>query len=108
MGATFNFIEIWLKLLEDNYDARHVAYSTAMKDMFKQISTTMTKPLSPRKKLQKIMTEIGGGWYMEKITKGLTPPRRPKLSKKSQEKEDEIKKLHETNKYWNDQKFQLH
>ena len=28
---TFNFIEIWLKLLEDNYDARNVAYSTAMK-----------------------------------------------------------------------------
>ena len=29
---------------------------------------------------------------MEKIAKGLPPLRRPKLSKKSQEKEDEIKK----------------
>ena len=36
------------------------------------------------------MTEIGDGWYMGKITKGLPPLRRPKLSKKSQEQEDEI------------------
>ena len=31
LGANFNFIEIWLKTLDDNYDARRVAYSTAMK-----------------------------------------------------------------------------
>ena len=37
------------------------------------------------------MTEIGGGWYMKKITKGLPPLRRQNLSKKAQEKEDEIK-----------------
>ena len=48
LGATFNFIEIWLKLLEDNYYARRVAYTTAMKDMFKQIPTTMKNPLSPK------------------------------------------------------------
>ena len=35
------------------------------------------------------MTEIGGGWYMEKITKGLPPLRRPTLNKKAQEKEGE-------------------
>ena len=40
------------------------------------------------------MTEIGSGWYMEKITKGLAPLRRPKLSRKPQEKEFEIKKTH--------------
>ena len=45
---------------------------------------------------------------MEKITKGLPPLRRPKLSKKSQEKEDEKKKLYEANRYFNDWKFQLH
>ena len=67
MCATLNFIEIWLKLLEDNYDARHVAYSTDMKETFKQIPTTISKPLSPRKKLQIIMTEMGGGWHMEKL-----------------------------------------
>ena len=55
-GATLNFIEIWIKLLEENCDARRLAYSTSMKDMFKQIPTTMTKPLIPRKKVQKLMT----------------------------------------------------
>ena len=67
MGATLNFIEIWIKLLENNYDARLVAYSPDMKDMFKQIPTTISKPLSPRQKLQIIMTEMGGGWHMEKL-----------------------------------------
>ena len=66
MGVTLNFIEIWITLLENNYDARLVAYITAMKDIFKQRSTTMTKPLSTKQKFEKIMTEIGGGWYMEK------------------------------------------
>ena len=32
------------------------------------------------------MTEIGGGWWMEKITKVISQLRRPKLSKKAQEK----------------------
>ena len=77
--------------MEKNYDARRVAYSTDMKEMFKQIPTTMTKSLSPKRKFQKLMIEIGGGWYMEKKTKRLPPLRRPKLGKKAQEKEDEIK-----------------
>ena len=38
-----------------------------MKYMFKQIPTKMSKPLSPKQKVQKLMTEIGGGWYMEKF-----------------------------------------
>ena len=54
------------------------------------------------------MTEIGGGWYTEKITKGLQPLMRPKLIKKSQEKEDKTIKLYEDNRYWNNRKFQLH
>ena len=37
------------------------------------------------------MIEIGCGWYMEKITKGLPPLRIPKPSKKAQQKDDEIK-----------------
>ena len=65
-GATFNFIEIWPKLLEENYDARRGSYSTAMQDTFKQIPTTMTKPLSQRQKVQELMTKIGGGWYIKK------------------------------------------
>ena len=30
LGATFNFIDIWLKLLRENYDARCEAYINAM------------------------------------------------------------------------------
>ena len=82
MGATLNFIEIWLKLLDKNYGARRVAYITSMKEMFKQIPTTMTRPLSPRQKVHKLMTEIDDGRCIEKITKGIPPLRRPKLSKK--------------------------
>ena len=55
-----------------------------MKEMFKQIPQTTKKSLTP-KKVQKIMIDIGGGWYMEKSSKGLPPLRRTKLSKKSQE-----------------------
>ena len=55
------------------------------------------------------MTDIGGGWSMGKGAKGLPPLRRTKLSKKSQEMQNEIqKKLYEANKWWNDCKFQFH
>ena len=37
------------------------------------------------------MTEIGGGWYMKKITKGLTPLRKQKLSKKHKKKMIKLK-----------------
>ena len=42
-----------------------------------------------------------------KIAKGLPPLRRPKLIWKSQDKEDEIKKIYEANRCCNDWKFQL-
>ena len=38
------------------------------------------------------MTETGGGWYMENICKVLPLLRISTLSKKAQDKEDEIKK----------------
>ena len=60
--------------------------------MFQKIPTI--KP-----KLQKLLTEIGGGWYTEEITKGLPPFRRPKICKKSQEKYYEILKLYEANRH---------
>ena len=54
------------------------------------------------------MTDIGGGWYMEKSAKLLPPLRIPKLSKKAQENQYEIQKnLYEANKWWNYWKFQL-
>ena len=64
LGANLNFIEIFIKLLDHNYGVRYEMYNKGMKDMFIQIPTKMTKPLSPKQKVQKIMTEIGGGWYI--------------------------------------------
>ena len=55
------------------------------------------------------MTEIGGGWYMGKSSKGIPPLRISKISKKAQDKEDKIrKKLYEANKWQNYWKSQLH
>ena len=60
-------IDIWLKLFDKNYGAGCVAYITAMKDMFKKIPQTMSKTLTTKQKVQKLMTDIGDGWYMKKI-----------------------------------------
>ena len=54
LGATFNFIDIWLKLFEENYDTRCVAYITAMKYMSKKIPILMIKALPPKQKYQKL------------------------------------------------------
>ena len=35
LGATFNFIDIWLKFIRTNYFARSKSYSIAMEEMFK-------------------------------------------------------------------------
>ena len=73
-GATLNFIDIWLKMLDYNYEVRYGMYNKAMKDMFKQIPTTMTKPLSPKN----IPETYDRNWYWMvygKITKGLPPLR---------------------------------
>ena len=67
LGPTLNFIDIWLKLFLDNYNARYDAYVNAMKDMFKQIPLTMKEALTPEQKIQKLMTDIVGGWYTEKV-----------------------------------------
>ena len=108
LGSTLNFIYIWLKLFDEKYDARCVAYITAMKDVFKQIPQILSKPLTPKQKVQKFMTDIGGGWYMENSSKGLPPLKRSKIIKKAQDKQDEIqKKLYESNKWWNYWKLQL-
>ena len=68
--------------------------------MFKQIPQTITKALTPKQNSQKLMKDIGGGWYMENISKGLPPLSIPKLSKKSQDNQDEIQKnIYEANKW---------
>ena len=65
-----------------------------MKEMFNKIPLTVIKSLTPKQKFQKLRTEIGGGWYMEKNSKGLPPLKISKISKKSQEKQDEIKNIY--------------
>ena len=46
---------------------------------------------------------------MEKYEKGLPPLKRTKLSKKAQERDDLIENKHfQSNRWWNDWKFQLH
>ena len=55
LGDTMNFIDIWIKMLEDNYDARRVAYITDMKEMFKKIPLMMINALTPKQKVQKLM-----------------------------------------------------
>ena len=34
LGATFNFIDIWIKLLRETYRARSESYSISMEEMF--------------------------------------------------------------------------
>ena len=51
LGRTINFIYIWLTLLEQNYDARRVAYITATKEMFNKIPLTMIISLTPKQKV---------------------------------------------------------
>ena len=48
-------------------DVYHVSYITTMKDMFKKIPQTMIKSLTPKQKFQKLMIDIGGGLYTEKM-----------------------------------------
>ena len=65
--------------------------------------------ITPKQKIQKFMTYIGGVWYMEKGNRGLPPLKKTKLNKKAQERQDVIeKKIYEANRWWNDWRFQLH
>ena len=84
LGATINFIDIWFKFFLENFSARCDSYIDAMKDMLKQIPQTIKISLTPKPKVQKLITDIGGGWYMEKSAKGLPPLSRSKPSKKAQ------------------------
>ena len=53
---------MWLNLFPDNYSAICDVHVNVMKEMFKQIPQTMETSLTPKQKVQKIMTYIGGGW----------------------------------------------
>ena len=68
-----------IKLLDENYDARHEAYNTSMKEMLNTNNdnkTTQSKTKSPE-------TYDRNKWWMVhgRITKILQPLRRQKISK---------------------------
>ena len=68
--------------------------------MFIQITQNFEISLTPKEKIQKLMTDIGGGWYMEKSARGLPPLNRTKLSKKVQERQNVIQnKIYEANRW---------
>ena len=52
LGATFNFIDIWLKLLRKNYIDQSESYRIAMEEMFKQIPQSFERALTSRKKIK--------------------------------------------------------
>ena len=54
LGATFNFIDIWLHNFCENSFARSESYRVAMVDMFKTIPQNVEKPLTTREKKSKI------------------------------------------------------
>ena len=77
--------------------------------MFMQKPQNVEIALTPKEKIPKLLQDIGGGYYMEKNSRGLPPLKITKLSKKAQERQDVIQnKLYESNRWWNDCKFQLH
>ena len=81
-------------------------YNEDMIELFKKIPTTKSKPLSQDRKHQLLLTDIGGVWNMKKISNNLPPLKKQNISKKSQEKDDKIKKnLQTSNRNWNDWKF---
>ena len=51
LGATLDFIDIWIKLFFDHYSARCDAYVNDMKEMFKQILLTTKKHLLQNKSI---------------------------------------------------------
>ena len=98
-----------MQALEDNFLEFCSMYFFAMKNMFNKTPVELPKPHSPREKYQSLLYDIGVGWYMRKLSEKLPPLKKSKLSKKSQEKEDEIKRnLQASNQYWNDWKFHIH
>ena len=51
LGATFNFIEIWLHNFCHNYFARSESYRVSMVEMFKAITQNVENPLTTREKI---------------------------------------------------------
>ena len=72
LGATFNFIDIWLHNFRDNYFDRSESYTVAMIKMFKTIPQNVEKPPTTREKKLKIDDRYWGWMVFGKMCKGTT------------------------------------
>ena len=52
LGATFNFIDIWLHNFRHNYFERSVSYTASMVEMFNTIPQNVGKPMTSREKIK--------------------------------------------------------
>ena len=103
VGDTFNFIDTWLYNFRDKYFDRSESYRLSMDEMFKTITQNVEKPITSRQKNLELITDIGGGWYLENFEKEQPLLKRTKLSQKAQERDDLIEnKKNQSNRWWND------
>ena len=80
-----------------------------MKVLFQKIPVKIPNQSSPKEKRKSLLYAIGGGWYVDKLGKKLTPLQKSKLRKEEEEEENEIKrKITVTNQESCDWKFQIH
>ena len=52
LGATLNFIDIWIHNFRHNYFERSESYTAAMVEMFKMIPQNVGKPLTTGEKIK--------------------------------------------------------
>ena len=69
LGATFIFIDIWLHTLIKIFFVQKHSYETAMGEMFKTTPKNDGIKLTSSEKNQRLITDIGGGWYLDKCKK---------------------------------------
>ena len=91
LSETIDFIGCCLKCLEHNSIELSNVYFQNIECMFQKITVELPKALIRKIKCQPLLHAIGGDWCMKKFNEKLPPIKKHKLSKKSQEKEDEIK-----------------
>ena len=87
-------------------------YSEKMNEFFKKIPVTIPEPQPEdnKNKIQTLLTDMGGKWYINKLNAKLPPLKRPILSRKSHTKRRlyQGKKTILKNDNWNDWKLQTH
>ena len=83
LGATIAFIGCWIKALELNLLERCHMYVFTMKILFLKTPVELPKQTSPKEKIQSLLHDIWGSWYMKKLGQNLPPLKKRKLRKKT-------------------------